>query len=78
LSPGGIAVNNPKVKNSVGIRVNQGLSNLNVFQKYSSGLGGGIGGIGSGISGGLGVVGAARNGVSLAGNPYSYNYNENR
>lgn len=71
-SSGGIASNNPIMKNSVAARGNQasgaglrglpGLNN-NVFQKYSSGLGAGIG------SGG---------GGGPASNPYAMNYNENR
>lgn len=43
-----------------------GLNNNNVFQKYTSGLGGGMGSGGSGIGGGI------------QQNPYAMNYNENR
>jgi len=76
LSSGGIAINNNSIrKNSGGIRGpgNPGIgapqggirpgNNLNMFSKYSSGLGGGIGG-GSGIGG--------------TGSPYNMAYNENR
>lgn len=42
---------------------------LNVFSKYSSGLGGGIGG---GIGGGMG------SGSGIGGSPYQMNYDENR
>jgi len=48
----------------------RGNSNLNVFSKYSSGLGGGLGAGGSGIGGGGSGIGGA--------NPYAMNYNENR
>lgn len=78
LQGGGIAGNNSYMKNNLrgsqksgtGLR---GLPNLNVFNKYTSGMGGGIGssvggnpGIGGGIGGGIG------------NDPYSLNYNENR
>ena len=80
LSSGGIALNNPSIrKNSGGIRPNQAAmpgqpagynrasNNLNVFNKYTSGLGGGIGG---GIGGGMGS--------GIGSSPYNLNYNENR